>query len=175
MPWALQSATYTTAKPLNPLIRNASGDLEFTEDTEDGKLIATIQNCDSSQPENCTVTDGDLFGTGFILGHNYWYGIEVIDGAQNKDFAINFFEGQWSLLGGDVGDDVIANWGAVGATSATNWPGFRHSGGSWTDLDGNLWLFGGNGRGADNGWGYLNDLWRYNTTTKGMDVAARQR
>ena len=33
---------------------------------------------------------------------------------------------------------------------------------TWTDSDGNLWLFGGKGAASS---GYLNDLWRYDLET----------
>ena len=48
-------------------------------------------------------------------------------------------------------------YGTQGVSAWSNTPGARNSSMSWTDSDGNLWLFGGlGGDGADH-----NDLWRY--------------
>jgi hypothetical protein len=57
------------------------------------------------------------------------------------------------------GDSLInqtAVYGVQGVMSPTNKPGGRYTYCRWKDLDGNLWLFGGNSVG-----GYLNDLWKY--------------
>ncbi|MFT7031357.1 MAG: hypothetical protein ACJA2C_002758, partial [Marinoscillum sp.] len=40
-------------------------------------------------------------------------------------------------------------------------PGARFGSSQWTDRDGNLWLFGGEGN-SESVEGYLNDLWKYN-------------
>ncbi len=37
---------------------------------------------------------------------------------------------------------------------------------SWKDSSGNLWLFGGRGADSAGTYGYLNDLWEFNLTTK---------
>lgn len=48
---------------------------------------------------------------------------------------------------------------------------------TWTDKDGNLWLFGGEGLGGDDNWGDdnwgdLNDLWVYQPSTEPLPAAA---
>jgi hypothetical protein len=55
-------------------------------------------------------------------------------------------------------------YGTLGVASASNVPGGRFGAVSWTDSNGNLWLFGGNGQDAPNG--FLNDLWEFSPTTK---------
>ncbi|MCE3268292.1 MAG: hypothetical protein K0R49_544, partial [Burkholderiales bacterium] len=55
--------------------------------------------------------------------------------------------------------------------SQDNMPGAREGSVSWTDSSGNLWLFGGNGRGTNSLFepsqpGKLNDLWKYNISSK---------
>lgn len=52
-------------------------------------------------------------------------------------------------------------YGVQGTAAAANVPGARTSAVSWTDGNGNLWLFGGSGYTSDGVYGYLNDLWRY--------------
>ena len=44
-------------------------------------------------------------------------------------------------------------------------PGSRQSAVTWTDLNGNLWLFGGYGEDSTGNQGYLNDLWEYSGGT----------
>jgi hypothetical protein len=46
----------------------------------------------------------------------------------------------------------------------SNMPGGRECPISWIDDSGNLWLFGGVGYAASGGYGYLNDLWKFDGT-----------
>lgn len=55
-------------------------------------------------------------------------------------------------------------YGTQGVATASNVPGGRFGAVSWIDTSGNLWLFGGNGQDAPNG--FLNDLWQFNPSTK---------
>jgi N-acetylneuraminic acid mutarotase len=52
----------------------------------------------------------------------------------------------------------------LGTAAATNVPGAREGSVTWTDLSGNLWLFGGDGY-SSSGSGDLNDLWEFNPST----------
>jgi N-acetylneuraminic acid mutarotase len=54
----------------------------------------------------------------------------------------------------------------LGTPAAGNIPGGRVSVSSWTDSNGNLWLFGGNGYDVNGISGNLNDLWEFNLSTK---------
>ncbi len=49
---------------------------------------------------------------------------------------------------------------------AANAPGARTEATAWNDGAGNLWLFGGVGWDSNGGNGVLNDLWRYNLTSR---------
>ena len=66
--------------------------------------------------------------------------------------------------------DSIGVYGTQGTPSASNIPGARSGGLSWTDISGNLWLFGGFGRDStpsNIGFpGFLNDLWQFNPVAK---------
>jgi N-acetylneuraminic acid mutarotase len=56
-------------------------------------------------------------------------------------------------------------YGTLGTPAVGNTPGARYGASSWTDIHGNLWLFGGygfNALGKDVG---LNDLWEFNPAT----------
>lgn len=59
----------------------------------------------------------------------------------------------------------FGNYGTKGVSSPANNPGSRQMSTTWRDLQGNLWLFGGNGYSGSNTTGNLNDLWKYNIAT----------
>jgi N-acetylneuraminic acid mutarotase len=65
-----------------------------------------------------------------------------------------------SVVGGNPGVD-----GTLGVPAAGNIPGSRMNANSWTDSNGNFWLFGGNGVDAADTQGLLNDLWEFNPST----------
>ncbi len=68
---------------------------------------------------------------------------------------------QWAWMAGSNTVNQQPYYTAIGSASASNYPGSREGTANWTDLNGNLWMFGGyNGMGSA-----LNDLWMYNTTT----------
>jgi N-acetylneuraminic acid mutarotase len=52
-------------------------------------------------------------------------------------------------------------FGTLGSYAAGNVPGSRQQGVSWTDVNGNLWLFGGYGYGSGDTLGWLNDFWEF--------------
>jgi N-acetylneuraminic acid mutarotase len=73
--------------------------------------------------------------------------------------------GFWTWQGGPVWGDQSGQYGTQGVASASNLPGGRVGAAQWTDANGNVWLFGGNGYDAAGNLGYLNDLWEYNVGT----------
>jgi N-acetylneuraminic acid mutarotase len=80
----------------------------------------------------------------------------------------------WTWMSGSNWSFQISVHGEKGSRDAANVPGGRGAACSWTDLSGNLWLFGGLGcNGAGNG-GLLNDLWKWDgagwTWISGIDV-----
>jgi len=56
-------------------------------------------------------------------------------------------------------------YGTKGISDAANVPGGRQQAVSWSDSSGKLWLFGGLGVDGEGHWGYLNDLWRFDTAS----------
>jgi len=55
-------------------------------------------------------------------------------------------------------------YGALGTPAPGNVPGGRSDAATWTDKNGNLWLFGGDGDDAQGVDRSLNDLWQYSLT-----------
>ncbi len=82
-------------------------------------------------------------------------------------WKFNIKNGEWTWVGG-IDSVNQGQYGVQGAPSTTNIPRSREGAASWTDNNGNFWLFGGSGfyevdsggvySGGSN---YLNDLWKY--------------
>lgn len=71
---------------------------------------------------------------------------------------------KWTWKNGNIGTNKSASYGTQGTASSSNKPGPRADGVTWTDSNGDLWLFGGHGK-ASSGTGYLSDLWKYDAST----------
>jgi hypothetical protein len=69
--------------------------------------------------------------------------------------------GEWTWMSGSNTGGQPSVYGTKGVPAAGNVPGARNPAGSWMDLNGNLWLFGGWGYDANGDLGHLNDLWKY--------------
>jgi Galactose oxidase, central domain len=83
--------------------------------------------------------------------------------AELNDFWTHSNAG-WAWMGGSSSVvDATGTYGTMGTPAPGNIPGSRDSAMTWTDANGNLWLFGGEGLGATGG-GYFNDLWMYDGT-----------
>jgi N-acetylneuraminic acid mutarotase len=72
----------------------------------------------------------------------------------------------WTWVKGSSTAGASGEFGTLGVAAAANVPCARNSSVSWTDTNGNLWLFGGQGNGAVGTTGDLSDLWEFSTTTK---------
>jgi len=73
---------------------------------------------------------------------------------------------QWTWIGGSQNYGDPGNYGVKGTPSSSNWPPSRESG-SWQDASGNLWVFGGTT--VDPAFHVpqvINDLWKFDVTTK---------
>jgi hypothetical protein len=73
----------------------------------------------------------------------------------------------WAWISGGTTNTANQHgaYGAQGTAAAGNLPGGRQEAAAWTDANGNLWLFGGEGEDSvGTSFGILNDLWMYNIT-----------
>ncbi|MBC7659189.1 MAG: fibronectin type III domain-containing protein [Chitinophagaceae bacterium] len=87
IPWAISGGAgnpYASDKPLDPLAVDASGNPLFTSSTTDGKLIATVSNCDASNLANCTFDDSTTASTGFSPNKLYDYLMVAVDSSGNR-------------------------------------------------------------------------------------------
>jgi len=72
---------------------------------------------------------------------------------------------QWTWVSGSKGaTSTPGNYGTQGIAASTNVPGARWISAAWSDIHGNLWLFGGQGFDAT-GNGSLGDLWEFTLDT----------
>ncbi len=69
----------------------------------------------------------------------------------------------WTWMKGSATKNQESIYGTKGVADINNTPGARGNSTTWTDLEGNLWLYGGYGNGSGSV-GYLNDLWKYNVS-----------
>jgi hypothetical protein len=74
------------------------------------------------------------------------------------------------IAGSTNGFDVPGNYGTLGIASQTNYPGARLNAMSWTDKNGNFWLFGGEVSGDDGGTYFGNDLWMFAPPSAGSQA-----
>jgi N-acetylneuraminic acid mutarotase len=97
---------------------------------------------------------------------NFWvFGGFDLDSAGNPDALNDLWEykvstGVWTWMNGSNVVNQKAIYGTQGVAAATNVPGARWSAAAWTDLSGNMWLYGGEGYDATAN-GSLSDLWEY--------------
>jgi N-acetylneuraminic acid mutarotase len=95
-------------------------------------------------------------------------------GALNDLWEFSPATGEWTwvsgssattYLGPQFGDGTFGVYGTLGTPGAMNTPGGRWSASSWTDSNGDLWLFGGKGFDGAGSSGFLNDLWKFDPST----------
>jgi len=107
----------------------------------------------------------DLNGDLWLYG-GWGFGPTAAQGLLNDLWRYNIASNQWTWM---HGNNVATPWpggdyGTQGVPAATNIPPCRREGStSWTDNNGNLWLFGGES--AFGAMGLSNDLWKYDVTT----------
>lgn len=99
---------------------------------------------------------------------NLWLFGGSDNGYMNDLWKYNQASNKWVWIKGSNQSNqetsLYGVYGTQGVAAPTNNPGCRSNGASWTDNNGNLWLFGGNGA-SSSSYGRLNDLWKYDITT----------
>lgn len=130
---------------------------------------ASEANVPGAREDSITWTDqaGDLW-----LFGGFGFDAQDVRGDLNDLWEFNPSTKEWKWVTGS--DSVGATYGGQAGTyglwqisAAGNSPGGREQGVGWTDSNGNLWLFGGDGFGSSNAngafsAGRLNDLWEFN-------------
>lgn len=102
-------------------------------------------------------------GNVWLFG-GYGYDSTGTPGSLNDLWEYSTTSGEWTWVAGPDTANANAVYGTQGVAAAANVPPPGVILG-WTDANGNLWAFGGNGQAATGAAGYLNDLWEYSTAS----------
>jgi N-acetylneuraminic acid mutarotase len=111
--------------------------------------------------DNLAGPDGDAF--------------KALHGYINDLWKFDPTSNQWAWMGGSIFSQLFGTpgfYGSLGVPASGDVPGGRTYASSWTDTNGNLWLFGGNGDDAQGYLGSLNDLWEYKPSNLPLPVTA---
>lgn len=112
---------------------------------------------------------------------NFWlFGGDGFDSKSDWSYLNDLWEfnpssNEWAWMSGSsnvYAGSVNGVYGTMGVPSAANVPGIRNGAASWTDKNGNLWLWGGAGIDSTGAYGYENDLWEYEPSAVTPTTAA---
>lgn len=93
------------------------------------------------------------------LDGNFWLFGGGSTGSYNDLWKYDVLNGEWAFMKGTSTMSDPGNYGIQGVPASTNLPRSRQeTAAAWTDINGDLWMFGG----TDDNEGCLNDLWRFN-------------
>ena len=96
-------------------------------------------------------------------GQFWLFGGNDYDGYLNDLWLYDPEGGLWTWMGGSNSEDAAGVYGTQGVAAPGNVPGARSNAVSWTDPQGNFWLFGGDTYPG----GIRNDLWEYSPNGSG--------
>ena len=108
----------------------------------------------------------DASGELWLFGGSGCGNTSTTAGFLNDLWMYNIASGTWTFEGGDQTTGQTGVYGLQNIASTTFLPGARHEAVALTGSDGSLWLFGGFGLDSSDYPGWLNDLWKFNPTTK---------
>jgi N-acetylneuraminic acid mutarotase len=112
------------------------------------------------------VTWTDLSGNLWLFGGFAGYVNDLVAGDWLNDlWKYSPSSGQWTWVSGSNTIDAQGVYGTKGVAAATNVPAARSNEISWTDANGNLWLFGGAGTDATGTFVAYNDLWMFSPSS----------
>ena len=114
----------------------------------------------------------DQAGNLWLFGGSLATGLEAsssnptgaVDGT-NDLWMFHIASGQWTWVGGSMVLGQSGTYGTLGQAASGNVPAARAGATTWTDSEGNFWLFGGAAYlGSNTNITQLNDLWKYSPT-----------
>jgi hypothetical protein len=113
-----------------------------------------------------TVSWEDSSGNFWLFG-GFGYDSTGTQGYLNDLWEFSPTAKTWTWVGGSSTANASGVYGTQGIASASNVPGGRTYGVSWTDSSGNFWLYGGEGYGPSGQVSFdLSDLWEFSPSTK---------
>ena len=139
----------------------SGSDTTFDASNYGTKGVASNTNIPGARQMSITFKDSDgnlcLFGGWGSAGINF--------GRLNDLWKFNLNTNQWTWVAGANTADQTGTYGSLGSSNTSNFPGARRMSVSWSDANGNFWLFGGNMTDGASGSLLLNDLWKISNTT----------
>jgi N-acetylneuraminic acid mutarotase len=142
------SATAGTGGSISPSSAtvNAAGTTTFTVTPKSGYVLGSVTGCG-----------------GTLAGSTYTTGAINANCTVTASFAAAF-----TWVSGSNTLNAQGVYGTQGVAAATNMPGARDGGITWTDASGNLWMYGGFG-GFQNpptpSGNFFSDLWKYSPSS----------
>lgn len=134
----------------------SGGDLIEEKGNYGAQGVASSSNVPGGRFDAATWTDSD---------DNLWLFGGWGNDANNYHSLLNDlwkWDGDnWVWISGSKLSESKGNYGVLGVGDASNQPPCRFSASTWVDLQGNLWLFGGNAFTANYQIVALNDLWKW--------------
>ncbi len=109
---------------------------------------------------------------------NFWlfggYGVDSANyiGFENDLWVFQPSTNEWAWMGGNTVNNQPGSRDTLGTPSFANTPAARGYSVSWSDLNGNFWLFGGLDREASGITGDLDGLWEFQPNTGSLPAAA---
>lgn len=129
----------------------------FSTNLQNG-IYGTLQTPSASNRPGCRMGSAswtDSNGNLWLFGGRGFPATGPSEGFLNDLWQYNVNTNQWTWMGGSNQASLSGVFGTLGVPSATNMPGGKEFPASWSDQQGNFYLFGGRAQ------GYFNDLWRY--------------
>jgi N-acetylneuraminic acid mutarotase len=171
--------TAIAVTPATASIATGSGSQQYTarctySNSSTSDCTATV-TWSSSNPAVATISGGGL-ASGVAAGtttikaaSGNISGIATLTVTDTP--SVDLTSGIWAWMSGSkttpgAPNGLPGTYPTLGTSSAESSPGSRESSVSWTDRDGNLWLFGGEGFDSAGIAGDLNDLWQFLPSTE---------
>jgi hypothetical protein len=105
---------------------------------------------------------------GLSASTTYYFAVLVKDATGNKALytqqSLTTGTPEWTWMLGSTTTGQPGVYGMKGTASPTNIPGARMGSALWTDSEGNVWLFGGDGYDSNGNMDDLGDLWKFDGT-----------
>ena len=126
-------------------------------------LLGTYGTEGTASPSNIPGSRDSGMSWSDAKGNLWFFGGEGfgMSGCCSYNDLWKYSGGQWTWVSGSGVGDQTGMYGTIGVPAAANIPGARANGVTWTDAQGDLWLFGGVGVDSTGSGGFLNDLWEY--------------
>jgi N-acetylneuraminic acid mutarotase len=178
--WVWGGFGYYMGETNNPIIYNDLWEYSLADKSwimQGGAVLGTASGFPTGR--EAAVTWVDASGNFYVFGGSTRVTVsqlplEIDDAYLSDMWEFNPSTLTWTFISGQVLNQTTGttetnlpgNYGTEGVPAASNVPGARSNTVSWLDSQGNLWVFGGYGFDGKDGQGPLNDLWRYNVSSK---------